>query len=393
MKYLSYLLFISTCFSDIQSTNGKIRFNIQIGGQAEMILNSTGLGIGMLPSANLSVAGNAIVSDQLFIGGENGSSNLNVNGTISYGFQTVSSNTILGNHSIVLADTSSDNITITLPYAGNVIGRQYQIKKTATSNSVWISGGGSLIDDTSPIELPQSNMASIKLLSDGSQWYVIESKDLSETVASDNLVGWWKLDENSGVTALDSSQLNNDGSLNGAMSFSGNGIVGKIARGLAFDSVNDYISVSDDSSLNLTDNFTISLWHKGSATVLGWDVLIAKEYWNNSEGWVIYRQSTGDVYFSTNSTARIIITDPFLDENWHNLAITIASGTATLYIDGIKMSSATTPITQTTVPLHIGARHQNNGTSYTDPVRGFLDDVRIYNRALTTTEISSIYDL
>ena len=52
-------------------------------------------------------------------------------------------------------------------------------------------GAGNLIDDTSPIELANSTttLPSVKVMSNGSQWYVIESKDLSATVASDNLVG------------------------------------------------------------------------------------------------------------------------------------------------------------------------------------------------------------
>ncbi len=123
MKNILTALFLlsSTCFCDVLSTDGKIRFDTRMDGQAEMTLNSTGLGIGvLLPSSNLHVNGNAIISEQLFVGGSSGSSNLNVIGTIGYGVQTVSSNATLGDSSVVLVDSSSDNITLTLPYAGNV---------------------------------------------------------------------------------------------------------------------------------------------------------------------------------------------------------------------------------------------------------------------------------
>jgi hypothetical protein len=85
MKNILTALFLlsSACFCDVLSTDGKIRFDIQSDGQAEMTLNSTGLGILTLPSSNLHVNGNAIISEQLYVGGSSGSSNLNVNGIYS----------------------------------------------------------------------------------------------------------------------------------------------------------------------------------------------------------------------------------------------------------------------------------------------------------------------
>jgi len=118
------------------------------------------------------VKGNSIVSQQLFVGGNSGSSNVNVNGTIGFGVQTVSSNAILGDSSVILVDSSSDNITLTLPYAGNVNGRMYFIKKNHASNHVLI-GGDNLIDNSCYYRLNSGNTGGITLCSNGEQWYVM----------------------------------------------------------------------------------------------------------------------------------------------------------------------------------------------------------------------------
>ena len=116
-------------FSEVKSTTGQILFDVNGDTVGEAFLNSTGLGLGVTPASNLHVMGNAIISQNLSIGGVSGSSNLNLHGTLSMAVQSVSANAILSNYSIILADSSSSNITLTLPYAGNVVGREYWIKK------------------------------------------------------------------------------------------------------------------------------------------------------------------------------------------------------------------------------------------------------------------------
>ena len=174
---IALILLSSTCFCDVLSTDGKIRFDIQMDGQPEMTLNSTGLAIGaLLPSSNLHVNGNAIISEQLFVGGSSGSSNLNVNGTIGYSIQNVISDTVLGESSMVFVDSSSDNITITLPYAANVTGRIYTIKKTQTDNSVQLTSATNTIDSSSYYILSSGNLGCIEVLasSDGN-WKILSS--------------------------------------------------------------------------------------------------------------------------------------------------------------------------------------------------------------------------
>jgi hypothetical protein len=108
----SLMLLTSSLLSDVISPNGQIKFDVQSNGQEEMILNELGLGIGVSPSANLHVNGNAIIPQKIFIGNNSGSSNLNIHGTLGYVTKVVSSNTTLGDDAMVLVSTPAQIFTI-----------------------------------------------------------------------------------------------------------------------------------------------------------------------------------------------------------------------------------------------------------------------------------------
>jgi len=196
------------CYADLRSNNGTIRFDTQVDQHFEMILNSTGLGIGTLPSSNLHVNGNSIITEQLFIGGSEGSSNLNINGSIGFSIQTVSTSTTVGGNSMIFADTSSDNLTLTLPFAGNVTGRKLTIKKISSLNSIWISGGGNIENQASYIlnAGQTGSLPYVEMISDGSQWLVTNSSLHSNfgPILSANLILWLDADDTSTLN-LDSS--------------------------------------------------------------------------------------------------------------------------------------------------------------------------------------------
>jgi hypothetical protein len=386
------LILTSSLVADVKSTTGQIKFDTQMDNQAEMTLNSTGLGIGITPSTNLHVNGNAIITNQIFVGGSSGSSNFNVNGTIGYGFQTVSSNTDLGDSSIILADSSSDNITITLPYAGNVTGRQYQIKKISTPNSVWVSGGGNLIDDTSPIELPESSdLASVKLISNGSQWYKINQKNLNETIAYENLIGWWKLDERSGIIAHDSSRFSNNGSLT-PINFSGNGTDGIHGRALRFDGSGDRIFLGDAINLSNNTSMTIMAWVKPEdATQQGYAI----SSWTSGQ-WTYNLIWTGSAYQFTVRGSDLSGKSSggaagSLGIWAHVTGVANAqTGTIKVYINGVGKATGggwDGSWYSAGAAEYIGWKDDSN-----DSFTGEIDDVRVYNRTLTDAEIFSIFE-
>lgn len=165
------ILLIFYCLSvalraDVKSTTGTIEFDVQSDQVSEMTLNQVGLGLGVTPAANLHVKGNAMVAQQLMIGGSSSSANLGVQGTLGFSTQTVSSNALIGEHSVVFIDTVSDNISLTLPYSANVLGQQIYLKKIARANQAYIHANPSdHIDGHALVILPEESLHSITLVS------------------------------------------------------------------------------------------------------------------------------------------------------------------------------------------------------------------------------------
>lgn len=198
LKILFFLLiFASISHSDVISTTGVINFETN-GQQTQMTLNSTGLGIGTSnPSSKLQVNGNTLISQSLGIGGT-ASSNLSIQGTIGFGLMTISDNQTLNSSSYNLIDSSSGNIIIELPYAGNVTGRTYTIKKISPQYDVTLKGGGNYIDLVEQVLITESNqlVSGMTLMSDGKQWRVLSQPETGVTFInpyspSDNTLALW----------------------------------------------------------------------------------------------------------------------------------------------------------------------------------------------------------
>jgi hypothetical protein len=199
-----------------------------------------------------------------------------------------------------------------------------------------------------------------------------------------NLVGWWKLDEASGTTAFDSIGTNN-GTVYGGATWTTNG---KINGALSFDGTNDYVNCGSGPSNY--DNVTVSVWMKtttegalvsnrdAGGTYGTWFTLFSTNIeigdGDNSGGG--YRH----LYFNTNTT----------DNAWHHVVYTKDGINHTIYVDGAPDLSFTTyaDISQIS-PLFIGLRwNRSNSPSW---FNGTIDEVRIYNRALTADEVHQLY--
>lgn len=211
------LILTSSLVADVKSTTGQIKFDAQSDNQAEMTLNSTGLGIGVTPSTNLHVNGNAIVTEQVFVGGSSGSSNLNVNGTLGYQIMSLSSNSNLGENTAVIADISSSNLLLSLPYSSNISGRVLKIKANE--------------GDYVATLLTQRNQSIIDLIDNAKRSITLQSLDSIELIATDS--GYYLLSENYSNTPFTPTSLSNlimwiDGADQSQMSIESNGNVSQI---------------------------------------------------------------------------------------------------------------------------------------------------------------------
>lgn len=208
------------------------------------------------------------------------------------------------------------------------------------------------------------------------------------------LVGWWTFDgANLKNNATDSSGLGNHGYLTGFGATSTAVTTGKIGQGLKFDGVNDYVDAGSGASLNLTSNFTISVWiypiFSGAASN---EYVLAKRS-DVGNGFNILTNLVSPVVQIVDGAGTIIGSDVRMDyRKWQHVVIIVDNlGTHfTVYKNGV----ASYPISMTpfanipTQKLFIGSR--NGGVL---PFLGSLDDVRIYNRALSASEIKQLYNL
>lgn len=201
---------------------------------------------------------------------------------------------------------------------------------------------------------------------------------------SNGLVGWWRLDGD----AKDSSGNGKDGSLN---NFVSNGWTsGKFGGALAFDGTDDFVSAGSTGDFNMDNAFTVSLWFNKNSTLVR---TALGKYLDGADQRLGYKLMIGgNVQFTlwnTRSPYAIQSAASTVSANgWYHVAFTEASGTTgTLYLNGVAVASGAMPqaTDTTTTPLYIG---QSDSLSYFD---GIIDDVRIYNRALSASEVQQLY--
>lgn len=398
----------SCCFADVKSTNGIINFDVDSDGQPEarLIGNSLGIGIGN-PSSTLHVSGNSIVSQQVILGDQNSSdSNLHLNGTLSHSFQTLSeSGTISSDHSIVFVDTSGSNLLLDLPPASVNEGMVLHVKNINNSNKTFLRGGGNYIDGQVSISLinDSSTMAHAKLISSGGNWLVLSESGLTANTdpASDNLIAYYPLDEGSG-DSINDAQGSYDGARYG-FETSGNGWAnGLVGKALDFDGTDDYVLLPG-SMINDTSG-TISAWVKttdgvnsivrhivyagsGNGDGLGGE----QELHLNMEG------NSGDPQFFLEATAmgadvNTNAVGSLNDGLWHHIVATWDGNIGIVYQDGqYRDSDNYTPVGYTCTLATLIGSHSNRSSQPQRAWKGLIDEVRFYNRALTHSEVTELY--
>ena len=217
-------------------------------------------------------------------------------------------------------------------------------------------------------------------------------------------IGWWKLDECQGLTAFDSSGLGNTGAIvigaGGAQTTVGTcqigtsaawtaGASGKINSSLNFDGTDDYINAGSGTAI-LPNIYSISGWVKfNSATDAplllfgGGNGVYAS--WGNGKP-LIFNNNVNYRYFNTSINTR--------DGNWHHM-IFIVTGmgindidNSKCYIDG-KEATGESPTKSGLPTTRIGPVWIGGGNNY---FNGQIDDVRIYNYALTSEQVKTVYN-
>lgn len=160
-----------------------------------------------------------------------------------------------------------------------------------------------------------------------------------------------------------------------------------LSRHITIDGIDDAVRV--DNKNDLTGAFTIMGWARptGSNNASNDKTIVSKH--NGTTGYRLVIQNDNRIRMEWNGNS--LISNTILPNNiWHNIAAIYNSGTLSLYIDGVLDRSATMPTpTATTSIFTIGAEYRNK-SSIVNIFRGDLDELRIWNRALTLTEMRYI---
>jgi hypothetical protein len=191
------------------------------------------------------------------------------------------------------------------------------------------------------------------------------------------LVGWWRFDEGTGSLAEDSSGNGNDGTVHGA-----SWIGGKYGNASSFDGINDYIEVA---SLPDMTTITIEAWiNKADMDSVGSHIIICENPVN--QRWIFLVQSGVLILRGGALGSDLTYTMPNTDGVWYYVAGVIDGVDGYLYVNGLLVNSGTVAAIGTgTGAVNIG-RYSTGG--FWD---GFIDEVRVYNRARSETEIQESF--
>ncbi len=205
-------------------------------------------------------------------------------------------------------------------------------------------------------------------------------------VLDPNLVGWWRFEEGPGGVAVDYSGRGNHGAL-----FGPSWVNGKVGGALSFDGLDDYMLVPHSTSLNIAGNVSLVAWIQLSTITPDFQGIVIKGA-SYSRPFAMYTRSKKYLAFHfTGATTHQDTTTPFSVDTWYHVAASFSDtlNVVNLYVNGVNVYSAAETTSPTANSLHVRVGTQlDSGAIF----KGIIDELRIYDRALTVDEILKIYN-
>lgn len=250
----------------------------------------------------------------------------------------------------------------------------------------WDATGGSFTETGSTVMFVSTTTADV----------TSAGETFNDIVINDGLIGYWKLDD-AASPARDSSGYGHSGSWSGNPSPSTDRPLLKMRNrySLDFNGSTDFINVGDPDIYRGLNELTLSVWVKQSSTGPNQAVI---GHWGNTtprdSRKFLIRIDDGDiqgfVYTTEPAQEGGTFSTTDLTDAWHHLALTWDGSTLRMYIDGAVSGttfSGTGALNDTSQNnFYIANDEGGSGTFF----NGLIDDVRIYNRALTGAEIDRL---
>ncbi|MFH2028016.1 MAG: LamG-like jellyroll fold domain-containing protein, partial [Nanoarchaeota archaeon] len=169
---------------------------------------------------------------------------------------------------------------------------------------------------------------------------------------------------------------------------------GKYGGAIQFDGINDYVDVGSDGSLDLTGDFAMCFWfYSKSWSAANPSFMSKRDTWEGMD-WEFWYDKLGSEleFWFGNSGAQILFNGKGINPSlnvWHHLVLTRKGNAFTFYLDGINQ---TTEINAVAFPIGDKIRIGVLGADVpTECFHGNIDEVRIWNRSLTTAEVYQEY--
>ena len=205
------------------------------------------------------------------------------------------------------------------------------------------------------------------------------------------LVAWWKMDEAAGSgTAVDATGNGNNATLTG-LSLTSAWTTGHTGSALKCDGSGG-ASVNDSASLEgITTGVTISAWVYRSVATTGFSVVLSKQIGTTS-GEYYWLGLSGNYAGTSGSSGTFASTTAVPIGVWTHMAATNDGSTERIYVNGAQVASKNTAVVlkADTSKLIICGNQNDSSGSIIERWNGLIDDLQLYNRALTATEISSL---
>jgi len=210
----------------------------------------------------------------------------------------------------------------------------------------------------------------------------------SPSLAQSGLIAAYSFNEGSGTTVADSSGNNLSGTIVGATWTTG----GRYGGALSFNGTSSYVDLGNPAAFQLNGSMTIEAWVKASTNPADDGQIVAK---SNGQGWALKTSpDTGPHTFgvelssASGATVQRYSTTVRALNTWYHIAgvYDAAGQTLTTYVNGVLDNGilrGTVPASQVSQNLNVNIGRRSGGFYFS----GIIDEVRIYDRALSQAEI------
>ncbi len=245
----------------------------------------------------------------------------------------------------------------------------------------WVFGDGTTSTAANPSHTYSTagTYSALLTVSDGTNQTSATAISITTANVSNGPVAVYGFDEGTGATALDTSGNGNTGAVNAGTWTK----TGKFGGALSFNGTSSSVTVNDSASLDISVGMTLEAWVNPTAlnAQQGMNIIVKLLVGSSSVDYVLLGSAKTTRLPSTAISATLtnLSGSSLLPLNtWSHLAATYDGATMRLYVNGVQVASAaqTGPIANSSQPLTIGSNWS-----------GLIDEVRIYNRALSAGQI------